>query len=657
MKARIFLSLFFLGFLLVFPLYWHPSKASSQEVTPTPTESPTPTPTPAPGFIETGGTVVFEGEHFDSNITRDGHTWTSGSDAGAVGGTYINTPNNGLKYTPPDSAETQYLITLSTTGTYYVWLRGYAPNGTGNAIGVGLDGAPTTNPINFANYNSWIWGNTDSTGSPVEITVSSAGTHTFSVWERKDGTRLDRVVLTTSSTAPLGNGPDESPRNTPTVTPTPTETVTPTPTITNTPTPTPTVTPVPGKSTMNLKSSYSFDVNLDYGASKITVDQTVNITNKSNEQVSTLNFSVIPQAFGEFNLKSLTVDGKNADYSWTNNSNLAVNLNDYLNSGDQTTVNISFVENPTNDTSTYLKSSLSKANGIMQVSNWFPIISNGHALRMPGDSQYSLVSDSFHMELRLNRSMPFAAPGTVSSPTTLKRVVNFGPARNFAFSVCPKCKTKTGTIDGIKVKAVYLSGSGGATAFTNAKNSLHTFNTKFVKYPYDTYVVAQATRPNSGNEFPGIIFVGDTKLESLDVVRHETAHQWFYGLLGNDQMNDPWLDEAFAQWAGSGFTGHKYCSGKLVSSSIYDFPDKFDYKTAGNCGSYDQTVYYKGATFIEGVRTRMGDTAFFNSLNNLFSNYRFDAISTSIVARNWLDYSPNNSRDSLRNYMQNYINW
>ena len=30
---------------------------------------------------------------------------------------------------------------------------------------------------------------------------------------------------------------------------------------------------------------------------------------------------------------------------------------------------------------------------------------------------------------------------------------------------------------------------------------------------------------------------------------HEVAHLWFYGLVGDDQARDPWLDEAFATYA------------------------------------------------------------------------------------------------------------
>ena len=31
-------------------------------------------------------------------------------------------------------------------------------------------------------------------------------------------------------------------------------------------------------------------------------------------------------------------------------------------------------------------------------------------------------------------------------------------------------------------------------------------------------------------------------------IPHEVAHQWFYSVIGNDPYNEPWLDEAFAEF-------------------------------------------------------------------------------------------------------------
>jgi hypothetical protein len=49
-----------------------------------------------------------------------------------------------------------------------------------------------------------------------------------------------------------------------------------------------------------------------------------------------------------------------------------------------------------------------------------------------------------------------------------------------------------------------------------------------------------------GIEYPSSILLaaGDRP-----VLVHEVAHMWFYGMVGDDQYRDPWLDEAFASFA------------------------------------------------------------------------------------------------------------
>jgi len=43
--------------------------------------------------------------------------------------------------------------------------------------------------------------------------------------------------------------------------------------------------------------------------------------------------------------------------------------------------------------------------------------------------------------------------------------------------------------------------------------------------------------------------------DTLGVTSHEVGHQWFYGLVGNDQGRDPWLDEGLATWADARIAG------------------------------------------------------------------------------------------------------
>ena len=57
-----------------------------------------------------------------------------------------------------------------------------------------------------------------------------------------------------------------------------------------------------------------------------------------------------------------------------------------------------------------------------------------------------------------------------------------------------------------------------------------------------------------GIEYPTMIFLGTGTAGALTT--HEVAHQWFYGLVGNDQARDPVLDEGLATYAmGSLFPG------------------------------------------------------------------------------------------------------
>lgn len=82
-----------------------------------------------------------------------------------------------------------------------------------------------------------------------------------------------------------------------------------------------------------------------------------------------------------------------------------------------------------------------------------------------------------------------------------------------------------------------------------AAAALRAYSERYGAYPWRTYTVAVTGEASGaqGIEYPTIVFlIGDP---SRLLVGHETAHQWFYSLVGNDQARDPWLDEALTTWA------------------------------------------------------------------------------------------------------------
>jgi aminopeptidase N len=107
-------------------------------------------------------------------------------------------------------------------------------------------------------------------------------------------------------------------------------------------------------------------------------------------------------------------------------------------------------------------------------------------------------------------------------------------------------------------------------------------------------------------EYPGLIMAygplgsdgGGAGSYSEYVVAHEVGHQWFYSLVGNDEVHDPWLDEALATytdmlflrdqapWAFRSYWQRNlaayrnraaYGGDRLVNTTVYDYPSDGPY--------------------------------------------------------------------------------
>jgi hypothetical protein len=79
------------------------------------------------------------------------------------------------------------------------------------------------------------------------------------------------------------------------------------------------------------------------------------------------------------------------------------------------------------------------------------------------------------------------------------------------------------------------------------RRALQSYSTRFGPYPWGRYTAAvMSDFTIGGYEYPTLVFLGSA---SEHQAAHETAHQWFYSLVGNDQARDPWLDETLAAWS------------------------------------------------------------------------------------------------------------
>jgi hypothetical protein len=162
-------------------------------------------------------------------------------------------------------------------------------------------------------------------------------------------------------------------------------------------------------------------------------------------------------------------------------------------------------------------------------------------------------------------------------------------------------------VAGVRVTTGVLPGSGRdpARLVRATEQAIEQLTGRFGPFPYDTLTVPWLPDFGGGIEYPSSILLAS---DDPTVLVHEVAHMWFYGMVGNSQFRDPWLDEAFASYAESvsGDPAPEQVARLLavdgdVGGSMDSFPDDRTYVTA---------VYGKGDAMLLAARQQAGAEQF-----------------------------------------------
>lgn len=123
---------------------------------------------------------------------------------------------------------------------------------------------------------------------------------------------------------------------------------------------------------------------------------------------------------------------------------------------------------------------------------------------------------------------------------------------------------------------------------------------RFGPFPFPSLSVARLPASGGGIEYPSSILMLDG---SRLVAVHETAHQWFYAMVGDSQALHPWLDEGFAQYA------EQLVNQTPEAPAAITAPGKVDSSTesyGADESGYYFTTYDKGAAALEAARQAAG---------------------------------------------------
>ncbi|HEY0738909.1 MAG TPA: M1 family metallopeptidase [Herpetosiphonaceae bacterium] len=235
-------------------------------------------------------------------------------------------------------------------------------------------------------------------------------------------------------------------------------------------------------------------------------------------------------------------------------------------------------------------------------------------------------------------------------------------ARNFVVVASNQFESVSQKVGEVNVTSYYLPGSaeGGQATLDTAAKSIEVFSREFGAYPYTELDVAQVDLGGgaAGMESTGLIMIGSEYYdpeaaspfgnlggafegtEGANILAfttaHEVAHQWWYGVVGSDAYQQPWLDESLTNWSSAFYVDETLGkeAGLMARDMFISFPYRMTLENGDkrldqdvesfNDEQYGSVVYGKGALMYDVLRQELGDEKFFEFLRRYYQEQQFD---------------------------------
>ncbi len=395
-------------------------------------------------------------------------------------------------------------------------------------------------------------------------------------------------------------------------------------------------TPVPASG----RALYTMYVTLDYDSDGVAVNETVRYTNTTGESLASVVMAVEPNLWTNcFSLSTLQQDGSDVSDYTLSGQRLTIIPAQPIAQGAVTTFSLGF--NLVLPHKSY-SSTFGYLSNQINLTDWYPFIvpyDGGWVLHDPSSFGEHLVYDAADYDVHVSVKgsgvlLAASAPGVTHGDSTDYHLEG---ARTFVLSASDGFKTDESAVGSVKIHSYYFAGHEDASkgVVWMATQSLGLYEAKFGPYPYPDLSIVE-TDLADGQEYDGLVFLaskfydeynGTAKSNLFTIGTHEIAHQWWFGLVGSDQAMEPWLDEAMAVYSERIYYEYNYPAygdwwwnfrvnyfgpSGYVDSNVYDF---------ATFRAYVDAVYLNGANFLDDLRSRIGDQAFFSFLEDYAASY------------------------------------
>jgi len=385
---------------------------------------------------------------------------------------------------------------------------------------------------------------------------------------------------------------------------------------------------------------YDISAELNWTTHTMQVEQQVTYRNLYEQRQNEIAFNVeVNQEPGDFTLKHILVDKKRADYS-LNGTQLVVAQ--AVDSKATVHLTLSYTLTIPVTVDGYRKNHLGYwgySSRQLNLGMWFPLVAGYDPYNSWITPTYYWLGEQsvtpsadFYVDFSIKNApdeIHIAGPGKVSKKAEHTWRFELQQARDLVLSVSEQYRTlSTRTDSGVTVELFYFPTfetlDTPRYALQTAADALALYEKLYGPYPHGRMVIVEGDFPD-GMEFSGLVFVSEAWFRTWQgipndwltlITVHEVAHQWWYCIVGSDQGNTPYLDEALAIYSEVLYLEHTYpelvdwwwqfrvtmyTPSGYVDATVYDF-----YSPRG----YINAVYLRGALMMQELRKQLGDEAF-----------------------------------------------
>lgn len=323
--------------------------------------------------------------------------------------------------------------------------------------------------------------------------------------------------------------------------------------------------------------------------------------------------------------------------------------------------------------------------GNINLGNWYPVVcefDNGEFDMSPyyatGDPFYSGLAN-YEVEFVYPSKYEFVSTGEINVTNNNDKnsaKISAKAVRDFACVLSEKSQISSATQNKIQINYVSDESQEVKDKYLKlATSAVEYFSKTFGEYPYNTFSVVKTPFVYGGMEYPNLVFISnsiDDEIEYEKVIVHEIAHQWWYAVVGNNEVKEAWLDESLSEYSTALFFEHNpefninyddFVNEALSSYLLYvDVIStlKGDVNTKMNLSvneyqndyEYSYMVYVKGVIMFDSLKNMVGKEKVIAGLKKYYQNNKFKIATTE----DFLNAFETECHKDLRGYFDGFLN-